>query len=76
MLEVGQGQLGSDGARLPDPDVQLTNLQGDHGAGTVTLIDPLGTSKSVTVEDFQIVEKFQEGLESPFLLAQLRMVEV
>ena len=76
VLEVGEGQSGSKGGQLPAPKVQLTNLQGDQGAGTLTLKDPLGEEVSVTVEDVQVLEKFQEALESPFLLVQLKLVEV
>ena len=58
------------------PDIQLSNLEGDHGAGTITLIDPLSRSKSVTLDQIEVVEILQENREHPALAAKLVMTEV
>lgn len=76
LLEIADGQARSKGGMLHDMDVQLSNLEGDQGAGTVTVTDPIGRSKSMTVDRLEVLEYLQSGMDTPTLLVQCTMTEV
>jgi hypothetical protein len=75
LIELCEYQQNAYGGMLPAPDVQLTNLEAEQG-GSKTLLDPLGRSKTVTVDSIREVEYLQENLEYPVLLVELVCTEV
>ncbi len=74
-LELSDQQTGSYGSALPDAKTQLSALQSAMGT-LVTLVDPIGSSVSVTVTNMQVLEFLQEGLDYPVLLVTVEMAEV
>lgn len=75
LIELCEYQQNAYGGMLPAPDVQLTNLEAEQGSSK-TLLDPLGRSKTVTVDSIREVEYLQENLEYPVLLVELVCTEV
>ncbi len=78
MLEIADGQAhsGPIGGTLLGMDAQLSNLEGDQGAGTITVKDPVGREKSMTVDRVEVVEYLQTGMDTPTLFVQCVMTEI
>ncbi len=79
IFELGTGQYTPDGGNLPDLDVQLSNLESLQGQPTypqITLVDPAGRSKTVTVQSIKELEYVQVGTEPPVLLVEVVATEV
>ena len=75
-LEVGDNMYTKEGAPLPDGSVQITNLEALIGAGQITLLDPMGVSKTVTVDNIRQSELIQDGTDYPRLLVEVTASEV
>ncbi len=74
MILVEDGQLHAGGGSLPSPDVQLAALEALVNT-TTTLIDLVGTSKSVTVISVRQEEAFQDSQNYPIMLVSIEMAE-
>lgn len=76
MLEVADNQAGPDGEGVADGSVQMSNLRTTLAASAVTLVDPLGTSKTVNVVSIREVEAYQDAEGYPGILCEVTAVEV
>lgn len=74
ILEIGDHLVGSGMNQLPAARVQLLSLENDMGAA-ISLTDPVGRAKTVTVTNLNIMEVSQSGLNYPVLLAEIKMME-
>jgi hypothetical protein len=71
-----QGATGDNGQGLASAKVGYAALSALVGAGTKTLLDPVGASYSVTIDDVQAVEYQQDEKAYPSLLVTLTATEV